>query len=328
MKNLYVLGNGFDLHHGLNTSYQSFAEYLYENEDELYEDLIRYFKLVDLVKDKPSDEEWDKWSYFEETLARLNYFDLLDEYSDLIVNISDPNYTIGDEDYYAYQIEEKVNMLTKNLINEFNNFILSLDYRTISSALLIRLEKDNHFLSFNYTETLQKSYNIPEDRITYIHNKASPNNCNLILGHGINPIDFNEKEELHPKFQNREMFEIWAEEEGNKYNRSRDLAMQKAKEYFTISFKNTSKIIDDRKDFFSMIKGIEQIFVLGHSIAEVDIEYFKALKKNISDDVIWHVSFFNNGEDTTLKQKLVQIGINEQKVIPIKINSLVNLRFN
>ena len=31
MKTLYIIGNGFDIHHKLDTRYQSFANYLAEN---------------------------------------------------------------------------------------------------------------------------------------------------------------------------------------------------------------------------------------------------------------------------------------------------------
>ena len=50
MKNLYIIGNGFDCHHGINSSYSAYRQWLEENEPELYERL-REFYYVD-------DDEW------------------------------------------------------------------------------------------------------------------------------------------------------------------------------------------------------------------------------------------------------------------------------
>ena len=46
---LYIIGNGFDLHHNLKTSYANFCLYVRENDKELYEFLEGY---VDVELDK------------------------------------------------------------------------------------------------------------------------------------------------------------------------------------------------------------------------------------------------------------------------------------
>ena len=43
MKNLFIIGNGFDIHHKLDTRYQSFANYLAENNSEVYELLLNEY---------------------------------------------------------------------------------------------------------------------------------------------------------------------------------------------------------------------------------------------------------------------------------------------
>ena len=37
MKTLYVIGNGFDIHHKLDTRYQNFANYLTKNDNKVYD---------------------------------------------------------------------------------------------------------------------------------------------------------------------------------------------------------------------------------------------------------------------------------------------------
>ena len=45
MDTLYIIGNGFDLFHGLNTSYKSFGFYLKGKHSEIYDYLIEYYGL-------------------------------------------------------------------------------------------------------------------------------------------------------------------------------------------------------------------------------------------------------------------------------------------
>ena len=65
MKNLYIIGNGFDCHHGINSSYSAYRQWLEENEPELYERL-REFYYVD-------DDEW--WWQFEVNLGEIELAD-------------------------------------------------------------------------------------------------------------------------------------------------------------------------------------------------------------------------------------------------------------
>ena len=36
---LYIIGNGFDLYHGINSSYRNFRNWLYENEPTVIQDM-------------------------------------------------------------------------------------------------------------------------------------------------------------------------------------------------------------------------------------------------------------------------------------------------
>ena len=161
MKTLYIIGNGFDIHHKLDTRYQSFANYLAENNSEVYELLLNYYGLPDITNPELTDEEYALWSRFEQALADLDYLTVLDDNSDLIARPGAEDFR--DRDWHSYQIEmeEIIKDLTTTLISDFNKFILEVKYESISDDVLIDLEDDSHFLNFNYTKTLQESYGIP-----------------------------------------------------------------------------------------------------------------------------------------------------------------------
>ena len=173
MKILYIIGNGFDIHHGLDTRYQSFANYLAKNNSEVYDLLLNYYGLPDITNPELTDEEYALWSRFEQALSDLDYLSVLDDNSDLIASPGAEDFR--DRDWHSYQIEMEliIKDLTTTLINDFNTFILEVEYESIPDDTLIKLEENSHFLNFNYTETLQENYGIPEGRITYIHNRAN-----------------------------------------------------------------------------------------------------------------------------------------------------------
>ena len=212
--------------------------------------------------------------------------------------------------------------LTTTLINDFNTFILEVEYESIPDDTLIKLEDDSHFLNFNYTETLQESYGIPEERITYIHNRADADNCMLILGHGTDPSSFIEKEEEPPQGLSEEEFYEWREQKADEYDYSYESAKQEILSYYTKAFKNTASIIENNIDFFANLTEVEKVIVLGHSISEVDLKYFEVLKAKLNENVIWSVSYYSELEKQMHNETLLHLGINDTNIIQIEITDL------
>ena len=58
MNTLYILGNGFDIHHGLDTRYQSFATKLADSNWGIYDLFMDYFGLPDIKYSCLSDDEY------------------------------------------------------------------------------------------------------------------------------------------------------------------------------------------------------------------------------------------------------------------------------
>lgn len=259
MKTLYIIGNGFDIHHRLDTRYQSFANYLSENNSEVYDLLLNYYGLPDITNPALTDEEYALWSRFEQALADLDYLAVLDDNSDLIANPGAEDFR--DRNWHSYQIQMEliIKDLTTTLIKEFNSFILEVGYDNIPDDELIELEDNSHFLNFNYTQTLQKGYGIPEERITYIHNRANIDNCTLILGHGTDPVNFEEKEEKLPKGLTEEELYEWREQKANEYDFSYESAKQEILSYYTKAFKNTASIIENNIAFFSILRKLKKL---------------------------------------------------------------------
>ena len=66
-KHLYIIGNGFDIHHGINSSYRNFRDWMYENEPTIINDVEETYGCC--------DDEW--WADFENQLGTLDVLNML-----------------------------------------------------------------------------------------------------------------------------------------------------------------------------------------------------------------------------------------------------------
>ena len=117
LSRLIIIGNGFDLAHGLHTKYSDFMEYLcsYEKEPE-----IIYGRFVRLDSISPRDQEkhhfyeaiskyipeQDLWSSFEEALSFLDYEQIQEDNSCYLLDYGDDNWRDSANHDFQYMIEE------------------------------------------------------------------------------------------------------------------------------------------------------------------------------------------------------------------------------
>ena len=146
-RKLYVIGNGFDLHHGLPCGYADFMAWLQGNRPKVYSTLNRIY----------GDCDGNNWSDFEDSLASFN----LDDYSDDV--------TRDDLMRLKAELNEALGSWAKTIgMPEPGTAIDDIDRNAV-------------FFTFNYTRTLEDFYGIDEDRIVHIH--GSVDSGNLIFGH-------------------------------------------------------------------------------------------------------------------------------------------------
>lgn len=322
-KALYIIGNGFDLYHGLDTRYQSFAFYLQKHHSEIYDLLVEYFGLPDL---DPSDENSHKdplWADFENALANLDFQTVLDDNTTYLANPGSPDFR--DREWHAYQIEMEmiVDKLTKALRKAFKEFILAVEFPEPTDHKLLALESGAFFLNFNYTDTLEKYYHIQWKRILYIHGKAILPDENIVLGHSRHPEEFKEDEIKEPEGLSPDELDQWREHMSNQYDFSFESGKQQLMSYFNDSFKSTSEIIEKRKPIFNSLLGTNQVFVLGHSLAPVDQPYFKQVIQSINDNSItWTITYYHNDERESHLNTLRTLGLREDELNLVRMEVL------
>lgn len=286
---LFIIGNGFDIDHGLCSKYSYFKEYLINTYlPTLNRDYITYpnvylapdgGEIVDpnsssqilycLINDISLESNWGD---FEECLGHLDYYRVLE-----LVEKDEEK-----PSHYYYNIEDIVRDLDSSLffsVSEiFCEWVETID---LSSAYKkYNLSSSDLFLSFNYTPLLEDVYKINPDRICHIHGSINERIC--IIGHGNNSRVFNEYDECVS-------FEI--EQLHNKL------------------LKPTEKLYSKNQYFFRKIykSNITEIVFFGFSFSQIDYYYFKQLFCNLdTTNIKAFLSPYETANELDLKIKLIR----------------------
>lgn len=288
---LYIIGNGFDIYHQIKSRYADFKDYVEVNDKELFNTLDNYFD---------SDE---LWSDFEETLAYIDADTITDDAENYLVSYGSDEWSDADNHNYQYVIQTAINIVTVQLKEHFTNWILQLQIPNIKK---LNLDKKSMYLTFNYTNTLEKIYNINNQNILFIHNKAIDINSLLVLGHSRTPSTYDSYSK-----NNDEDTDVRVAE-GNEI----------LDKYFKDTYKNTDTIIQANQDYFAQLSDINEIFVLGHSISSVDIRYFQVIKQQVSADTNWIVSYYGADQKVKKKNKIIALGVDEKRIKMITLDEI------
>lgn len=283
---LYLLGNGFDLHHGIKSSYWDFRTYLVGKNNDLVDKLESYFGPDAL------------WSDFEETLAELDAEQIVEECMDYLQPYSAEDWSDAYHHDYQYEIQKRIDTITVDLKNRFTEWVLQLSIPNDADEKMISLNRDALFISFNYTSTLERLYRIPYSQIIYIHNKAVNTNSNLILGHSRDP-----NHNLRVAYNDEDTDVRVAEGNGM------------LDQYFRITYKSTGQIIQENSKVLDSLSSLKEIYVLGHSLSPVDLPYFEEIIKRIDKSLVqWKVSYFNQENLIHHQEVLTSLGIPQEHI--------------
>lgn len=309
MSTLYILGNGFDLAHELNTSYKKFAEILKQKDSTLYNEL----------SDLYFDNNMELWKHFEEKIGHISQKSIknIEKYiqqkfidiqkkilnlpKDQILSL---NNELGLLDPYGIKIT--LNNCMKQMVNEAN---MQLNK---TPKVCTKITANDYFITFNYTSTLENLYKINSNHILHVHNKLDSNSKNneLIFGNTDKNIfnnvflSQNWGKFVIEKFKGSKKLCININEMRERYlDNDEDLLsiVNSIDEHFNelneLFHKKTDVPAVNVKNFSNSIShNISKIHVIGHSLAPVDMKYFEEIKMNIPH-ATWYVHYFNDMSD-------------------------------
>ncbi len=299
MARLIVIGNGFDLAHGIKSSYFAFRDHLQVHNAHLYETVTRL-------------ADQDVWWNLEEGLAHV---DLKVFIENLLVECGlsessrpymNNEFDISAADLVGQILRRTVRQLTQELKEELRAWILDLDAQP-ASPVFDCIGWDDYIVSFNYTSTIERLYDVPKSQILYIHNRAtkslenfnfqwaidqSPESSTdfwfdepqLIFGHGQSDCD--RSVPAIPVGSMTYDYDV------NNAHFLLSAAFEEAYLYYDQSRKQVKDILPMLESFLRSVDRVDEVLILGHSLASVDLDYLKLIAQHADHAVRYTITYY------------------------------------
>lgn len=332
MGNLFIVGNGFDLAHGLNTKYEDFHQYLklvdYSLLNKPESRKILNF-LIDIVDDAEIFDEYIddyRWTDFESSLNFLDFTNYLERFS---------NY----DEIYGHNYHESI-------YEDFDTLDSNLDYHGLLACISPGAELLDYKIDYRHNieviKYVEEALN-EEDKIAIINKSESLkileycSNLHKYFSEWINTIKINKNIEKKIDFYNlinynnsifitfnyTKTLELLYEVNSSKIchihgvqggniifghggNEDRDIEYREyvGSEYILESVykkfkKDTDKVIIQNVEFFrSLIGEVDKIYSYGFSFSEVDVPYIRRICETIeTENVIWYINDFDKDKN-------------------------------
>lgn len=302
MSSLFIIGNGFDIAHGLPTAYKEFRKFILDQ----YPDSLQFRDTTVSIEEYarlPIDEvaaeillyaldhaAGEDWRDFEDALSRINFYDKLPGATADELDESSPEHNQRMGQYLL-----RVDMISNALISAAGMYwqeFLSAWIKEVESIIernkipprdsLIPLLSDpsNKFMTFNYTKTLQRVYGIKV--VKHIHNRVGQK---LVFGHGADNASYNEP-----------------------YGGRSPINSSSLEDFLGTLRKDTTKQMRKYEDFFKKLNtSIDKVYSYGFSFSKVDSPYIKEIIKRISPDSTWYFTSHETMNKDEIKKKKIKL---------------------
>lgn len=262
---LIIIGNGFDIWQGLDTSYKSFHNYYKQHLNDILRKLhlkkheyidengkSYFLSDVELVYGDPfSPEELDDafWNTFELSLDKVDSERL--------------NLFFGKTEEELYELQEAVENAQNILREAFSAWIQSIPVASCDSGYTFG--EDCYCINFNYTNTVESRFGCPKEY--HIHGEKE-DGIDIVFGHASHPQrPIQELAEFGGRFMG--LYQI----DNLLYETDKD------------TFSNIQFLRIDLASKGVKLDEIRDIYVLGQSFSDVDFDYFKYIHQETSVSV-------------------------------------------
>ncbi len=296
MRTLYIIGNGFDLMHGVPSRYTEFRDYLGKH-SELRKQL----------------EDWnlkeDLWSDLEDSLAHMDDEGMMGTVPDMmdimgVPEEDDDDFSAADFFSAAEWAVYPLQVIEAELPKRFRKWIERLRPAGTAKPLVSVINNNGYYINFNYTVFLESIYGVPSENVLYIHGDRRKKKQELILGHAPGAEEALEyhKKEWKPRFHNQTSYDMHM------------TAGRHVAEYYDITTKRSDMIIENNRERFEALSDIKVIVVIGHSLSYVDYPYFKEIKQK-TGRAVWNLGWHNSSDLKRIRAFVNVIGIGKEQIV-------------
>lgn len=290
---LYIIGNGFDIAHHIKCKYSDFGDFLSENYPDYYESIMSGYCGSNAL-----------WKDFENELPSCATH--IEEFGSQMGNEmrNEIDYDPMDDMGIGRWLDDQYKFLNE-LPKYLRLWVESIDTKTNA---VYKINKDSVFLTFNYTDTLERVYCIDPDNIKHIHGYVKNKKEELVIGHcNQRAISYalEKKKEAETNFVD---FAI--------------STFDRVSKYCDATLKRTSRIIDENIGFFKSLSDVDEVIIIGHSLNTVDMPYIKKVLNTISENAVWKAYYFEDKDEKIFEKVLIDLGIRKENRFVLKTQEL------
>ena len=317
IRNLYIIGNGFDIHHCIPSRYADYLNWLKNNKKTTYN------KIVDLYNDADENEWWNEFEtnlgYFEirEKIENISFVCQPDEDDFEKMRVIDT--TVG-----AWEAETEIGGVINAIKDTFHEWVDSLPQASINNKVNIDV-KDSFFITFNYTLTLECLYKIERDKILHIH--GSLNDDEYILGHGRTHEDIKSDAEKYVNpydgKQDPSEYGLYAIDDEITENTKNEVINQ----VMSIA-KPIGQIIQKYSKLFNQFSNVENVFIYGLSFSEVDKPYLEKVIRSVPQNAKYIISYYTKKDYDNINKFLTNYHINYELVMLEELQGFKQLKLD
>lgn len=168
---------------------------------------------------------------------------------------------------------------------------------------------DALYINFNYTAVLETVYKISEEKIIHIHGSLRERYGEPVLGHGnITRIEkIQEKREVAERLFDEKKISI----------------CNAVKDYYLRTYKDIHKYM--HRLLLLTEKEVDEIITIGHSLAGVDIPYFRNIDMFTSRKANWKVYYYKDCERERMNGNLISCGIDMSRIDMVQSDEFYDL---
>lgn len=284
---LYIIGNGFDIHHAIESKYWNFREWVLRTKKDS--------SLIDLMDIFFSNDR-EFWGDIENALGEYD--------EEAITDYCEPE---NPEDFkYEHPgqwqdgVEGGISWIFGQTMDSFrtvfNEWVRSIDVNNIEADLFI--PQSSKYLTFNYTETLERVYGVPEQNVLHIHGSRLNRNNEFVIGHG------NHRDEEAPLLDDGIMLPY-------------QNAYSEVIKIMNVWRKNPQRFIRENKDFFQSLNTCKGVCVIGLSYSGIDMPYLDEVAATVDSNCKWLLCYYSDEDKKraeTFAQKKVLLNYTLRKL--------------
>ena len=297
MKKLYIIGNGFDLHHGLPTSYADYKKFLQNKNPDF---IARFDDFLDRYVEPNENISMDniaKWSDLESYTRYIYDFDL-NEILEEAINSSEKD---RERAAYWHDIQamcENYSAWINGIRLSVSDWINTVDYSEKVQDLNLQIDKTAAYLNFNYTKTLEEIYEIPHEKVLHIHGSIGGE---LIFGNDKMP---------QKTISDSSLLQDYTEDADWRVNEAASIlnsALEKSIQYY----KDTTARIKENKEFFEQCQECQEFIFMGYGFGREDMNYMQELlsQANLLQKVIF---YYHEPKDYEKFEKIFKVKLKDK----------------